>query len=99
VSVYGTYIAESPLYAPVQITRRDGVKQTYWKRTRLTEPAAESGRYDFHGQGRQLYRAIMLAHKYVPRKRFVDVSAEEFIKNPLKYGMEGRWIDREVDSG
>jgi hypothetical protein len=30
---------------------------------------------------------------------FVDVSAEMFLVDPMKYGYEGMWIDREVVSG
>jgi hypothetical protein len=55
-------------------------------------------RYDFHGTGRDLYRAIMLAHEIVPKRRFVRVSAIAFLANPYRYGERGYWIDREVES-
>ena len=37
------------------------------------------------------------AHELMP-KGFIDVSAEEFLENPEKYGFEGSWIEREVES-
>jgi hypothetical protein len=55
------------------------------------------GRYEFHGRGKDLYKAVLKAHEIMP-KGFVDVSAEEFLKHPEKYGSEGEWIDREVES-
>ena len=55
-------------------------------------------RYDFHGTGRDLYRAIILAHRIVPKRRFVRVSAREFLANPFRYGERGYWIDRKVES-
>ena len=55
-------------------------------------------RYDFSGTGRELYRAIFLAHRIVPKQRFVRVSASEFLANPFRYGERGYWVDREVES-
>jgi hypothetical protein len=55
-------------------------------------------RYDFHGSGRELYRAIFLAHRIVPKHRFVRVSASEFLAHPFRYGERGYWVDREVES-
>jgi hypothetical protein len=31
-------------------------------------------------------------------KGYVDVPAEKFVKDPDRYGVAGRWIDREVES-
>ena len=31
-------------------------------------------------------------------KGYVRVSAEEFLRNPEKYSMEGMWLDFNVDS-
>jgi len=59
--------------------------------------AVEKGRYEFHGTGKQLYKAIVRAHHVMP-KGYVDVSAEEFLKQPETYGYEGEWIEREVES-
>lgn len=59
----------------------------------------DSRRYEFSGgTGKDLQRAIILAHRIVPRFRFVDVSAREFLSSPFKYGVEGYWTDREVSS-
>ena len=55
-------------------------------------------RYDFHGSGRELCRAIALAHKIVPKRKFVKVSAREFLAHPYRYGERGNWIDRKVES-
>ena len=55
-------------------------------------------RYDFHGSGRDIYRAIFLAHRIVPKRRFVRVSAREFLANPFRYGERGYWVDRAVES-
>ena len=58
-----------------------------------------SARYEFSGSGRELYEAIIQAHKLVPRNRFVEVSAREFLEDPFEYGTWGRWIDKpEVES-
>jgi hypothetical protein len=58
-----------------------------------------SGRYEFSGSGRDLYEAIVQAHELVPRERFVNVSAREFLEDPFEYGVWGRWVDRpEVES-
>lgn len=56
-----------------------------------------SGRYEFHGKGRDLYRAVVKAHRLVP-KGFMDVSVEKFLKHPEWYGFEGEWIEKEVAS-
>lgn len=39
----------------------------------------------------------MKAHKFMP-KGFQTVSAEKFVENPERYGLEGEWIEREVES-
>ena len=39
----------------------------------------------------------MKAQEFVPKK-FVDVSAEKFLKNPEKYGVKGSWIEKDVSS-
>ena len=42
--------------------------------------------------------SLVLALRVVPKKRFVRVSAREFLANPYRYGERGFWIDREVES-
>jgi hypothetical protein len=97
IAVYGTVEAEVPVRQRFWKRRRDGVKQRYWKRTERTKKTQMSARYEFHGKGKELYKAVRKAHDFVP-KGFVDVSAEKFLKNPEKYGSEGSWIDREIKS-
>lgn len=63
----------------------------------LRKTVEMKGRYEFHGKGKDLYKAIVKAHEIVP-KGFVDVSAEEFLKNPEKYGFEGSWIAKDIIS-
>jgi len=65
----------------------------------LTEEGGSSRRYEFYGNGRELYQAVIQAHGLVPRRRFVTVSAEDFLDDPFEYGTWGYWIDRpEVES-
>jgi len=35
---------------------------------------------------KDFYHAIVLAHRYPPKRRFVTVSAEKFLENPSVYG-------------
>ena len=73
-------------------------KKRVWKKTkRLALKEIGSGRYEFHGNGRDLYKAMIKAWDIVPRK-FVDVSATEFLSNPMKYGYLGMWLDKKVES-
>lgn len=97
IAVYGSYEAKVPFKQRYWKRRCDGVKQRYWKKTKRTKKAVMSGRYEFHGDGKDLYKAVRKAHEIVP-KGFVDVSAEKFLGHPEKYGFEGMWIEREVDS-
>ena len=77
---------------------KDGVKQRYWKIKRgCFKKAQGKGRYEFTGQGRDLYRAVMLAHHYVP-KGYIVVEALDFLNDPEEYGWPGEWIDREIES-
>jgi len=97
IAVYGTYHAKVPVRQRFWKSRRDGAKQRYWKKTTRTKKALMSGRYEFSGSGKALYKAVVKALHIVPRG-FVQVSAEDFLRNPLKYGFEGVWIEREVES-
>ena len=98
IAIYGSYEAKVPVRQRYWIKRRDGIKQRYWKKTTRMKKVVLSGRYEFHGKGKDLYKAILKALRIMP-KRFVDVSAEMFLVDPMKYGYEGMWIDREVVSG
>ena len=99
LSVYGDYETSKWVIRKQRswIRRRDGVWQRYWYKTRVKVTVEESGRYEFYGRGRDLYRAVRLSQHYMP-KGYVEVEARDFIENPEKYGVEGEWIWREVES-
>ncbi|MGQ9515075.1 MAG: hypothetical protein ACUVTL_08530, partial [Thermoproteota archaeon] len=59
-----------------------------WKKTKRFKRAEGKGRYEFYGKGGDLYKAVVLAQKYMP-KDYVTVSAERFIERPESYGFEG----------
>jgi hypothetical protein len=65
--------------------------------TERTERVEGSGRYELDGKPKELYKAVVLAHKFMP-KGFVSVSAGKFLKNPKKYGLEGVWVEKEIES-
>jgi len=95
---YGSYETKVPVKQRYWKRRRDGIKQRYWKKTKSLKTATKSGRYEFHGTGRDLYKAVRKAHRVMP-DGYVDVSAEKFLENPHRYGSEGSWIDKEMESG
>lgn len=97
LAVYGSYEVKVHVKQRYWKRRRDGIKQRYWVKTRRTKKVVHSGRYEFYGKGRDLYKAVVKAHQYMP-KGFVTVSAEKFIENPERYGLEGEWVDRKVES-
>lgn len=97
IAVYGSFKAKAPLKQRYWIRRSDGIRQRYWKRTTRTKTVEMKGRYEFHGKGKDLYNAVRKAHDLMP-KGFINVSAEKFLKNPERYGSEGSWIDREIES-
>ncbi len=57
----------------------------------------KKGRYEFHGRGKDLYRAVREAQHTMPRD-YIDISAEEFLEHPEEYGVEGEWIESTVAS-
>jgi len=99
LSVYGDYETTKWVIMKQRswIQRRDGVWQRYWYKTRVKVTVEESGRYEFYGRGRDLYRAVRLAQHYMP-KGYVEVEARDFIENPEEYGVPGEWIWREIES-
>ena len=97
IAVYGSYVAKIPVRQRYWKKRKDGVRQRYWKQTKRKKTVEDSGRYEFHGTGKDLYKAVVKAHRIVP-KGFVTVSAEKFVEQPEQYGFPGEWIDREVES-
>lgn len=65
-------------------------------------PRAYSARFEFYDRGKDLFRAVKLAHSgIVPRKEwaFVECSARDFLSNPYVYGEKGIWVGRpEIES-
>ena len=107
IAIYGSYITKVPVRQRFLkwIYHRKGpkagkkwYKRRVWKITKRMKKALKSGRYEFYGKGRDLYRAILKALTIVP-KGYIIVSAEKFLSRPMIYGYEGKWIDREVESG
>jgi hypothetical protein len=97
IAVYGSFEVKVPVVQRYWKRRKDGLWQRYWKCTRRFKKVTASGRYEFYGKGKDLYKAVVKAHKFVP-KGFVTVSAREFVEQPERYGLEGEWIEREVES-
>jgi hypothetical protein len=106
IAVYGSYIAQVPVRQRYWkwIYHRTGplagqrwYKRRVWKTTSRMKQASGKGRYEFHGAGRSLYRAVIQAHHTVP-KGYVEVSAERFLDDPSQYGYEGQWVDRDIES-
>ena len=98
IAMYGSYVAKKPVFQRYWKRRVDGVKQRYWIKTRRYKKVViSSGRYEFHGKGKDLYKAIIQALSVMPNG-YVDVSAREFLDEPEKYGTRGFWIDKEVVS-
>ena len=98
IAVYGSYEAMVPVKQRYWKRRKDGVKQRYWKIKHGSFKKVEGkGRYELHGGGRDLYKAVVKAQQYMP-KGFVDVPAETFVDYPKRYGVEGEWVESEVES-
>ena len=107
IAVYGLYETLVPVRQRYKkwVYHRKGpkagkkwYKKRIWKIPKGRFKKAElKGRYEFTGKGKVLYKAVVLSLKYMP-KGFVDVLAEDFIKHPQKYGVEGKWIEREIKS-
>ena len=97
IAVYGSYRAKVPVRQRYWKKRVDGIRQRYWKHTTRKKAVEASGRYEFSGKGKDLYKAVVKAHKIVP-KGFVTVSAEKFLERPEDYGLAGEWIEKEVES-
>ena len=98
IAIYGAHETWVPVIQRYWKRRKDGWKQRYWIKTkRMKSVVSTSGRFEFHGKGKDLYKAVMKATHYTP-KGFVDVSAEEFVEHPEDYGFKGKWVDWEVVS-
>ena len=97
IAVYGTFVSYENVRQRYWHRRVDGVRQRYWHKTKRMKKVQKTGRYEFHGRGRDLYRSVVEAHRTMP-EGFVDVSAEEFLEHPEEYGSRGYWIKRDVES-
>ena len=109
IAVYGTYEARVPVFQRYWKTTRqrywktrvDGVKQRYWKKfkrrywkkTTRTKKQVGTGRYEFHGKGKLLMKAVKIALRLMP-KGYITVSAEEFLRKPYEYGFDGEWVEK-----
>jgi hypothetical protein len=97
IAVYGSYRAKVTVRQRYWRKRKDGFRQRYWRQTKRKKTVKASGRYEFFGTGKDLYKAVVKAHRIVP-KGFVTVSAEKFVLEPEQYGYPGEWIEKEVES-
>lgn len=105
IAVYGSYEAKVHVRQRYWKHRRGCITQRYWKKTKRMKRVVGKGRYEFYVKGRGLYKAVVKAHKFMPKyfvtvsaEDFVTVSAEEFVRHPERYGFEGEWVEREVES-
>lgn len=95
ISMYARMEVKVPVRQRYWKKRSDGIKQRYWKTTKRTKKAVlPEGRYELHGRGRDLRKAVPLAYRYVPKRRFVKVSAAKFLEEPDRYSQEGRWVEK-----
>ena len=106
IAVYGSYETKVPVrqrYWKWCYHRKGPKAGEKWykrrvlKKTKRTKKVVVSGRYELHGRGRDLYKAIVKAHEVMPRG-YIDVSAVEFLEHPEEYGVEGQWIERDVEA-
>ena len=100
IAVYGDFETIKWVYRkqPVWIMRRDGIRQRYWKyKTVQIIITDQRGRYEFYGRGRDLAKAVRLAHRYMP-DGYIEVDALDFLENPSEYGTIGQWVWRDIES-
>lgn len=95
--MYGSFRTKIHVRQRYWKKRKDGFRQRYWKKTKRKKTVETSGRYEFHGAGKDLYKAVVKAHRIVPRG-FVTVSADKFVDKPEEYGLVGEWIEKEIES-
>ena len=107
ISVYGAFEAYEPVYQRYWkwVYHRTGAeagekwyKRRVWKKTtRMKKVIRTDGRYEFTGQGKDLYKAVIEARKRVPFD-YVEVEAKEFLGHPERYGEPGEWVEWRVVS-
>ena len=98
IAVYGAYEDRVPVKQRYWKRRKDGVKQRYWKVKRgCFKTVIQRGRYEFHGTGNDLYKAVVTAF-HLPPKGYLDISAEKFLRAPEKYGHADDLVHVDVES-
>ena len=97
IAVYGAFVTYEPVWQRYWHRRKDGIKQRYWHKTSRMKKVERTGRYEFHGPGKELFRSVIEAIHRPPRG-YVEVSTEEFLRAPEEYSQEGYWIEREIVS-
>ena len=99
IAEYGSFITYEPVRQRYWIKRKDGILQRYWKKTTRMKKVVRSGRFEFTGSGKDLYRAIIetKVKGRVPRG-YIEVPADDFLSNPDEYSTFGEWIDIRVES-
>ena len=103
ISVYGRYRVKVKARVKQRFWKRriDGIKQRYWKYANRTKWEIRTGRYEFTGSGRELFKAVAIAReKTNPPKGFVEVAAKVYIRNPELYIEEdAEWLETDEESG
>ena len=94
IAIYGVFVIKNPT-RQVWVKGRDG---RLHKRTIGFTIEKGRGRFEFYGNSRDLYKAIRLAHNFIPIKQFTIISAHDFVENPAKYAVRGRWIAKQITS-
>lgn len=83
------------------VTRRDGFRQRYHKVRYVPRVKKRplKGRFEFHGSGNDLYRAVQktIGEDWIPRG-YQRCGARAFLKNPSRYARRGRWVKYDVES-
>ena len=72
-------------YVPVKYRRRR--IRIVWRKgvAAYGSVGGESRRVQMYGDGKSLYRAMMLVAKHPPKKRFLTISAEAIVMHPYQY--------------
>jgi hypothetical protein len=94
IAVYGDVPAKVHVRQRYWHVRTDGIRQRYWHKTKKTKIVPKSKRWEIHGEGKKLYKATVIAHRYLPKEDFTTISADKLIESPEKYGERGEWIEK-----
>jgi hypothetical protein len=94
IAVYGDVAEKVRVFQRYWKKRKDGIKQRYWKKTKRTKTVSKSKRWEIDGEDKKLYKAVVIAHHYLPKEDFTTISADKLIESPEKYGERGEWIEK-----